>query len=65
MIPLLSRRNGFVITERWKNWNIRKGFKHLLHALSNDVEITVFGLVPNVVGRKISRPNDVVNVLEA
>lgn len=56
-------RGTFVVSKRGKDWNARELLGHLLNGFLQYLQILVFRLIPDVVRRKITGPQNVVNVL--
>lgn len=55
--------SAFVIAQRRENRNAGEFLSHLFDGVLENVQVLVFGLVPDVVRRQIAGPEDVVDVL--
>lgn len=52
-----------MISEGGKDRDVGECLEELLDCFAHYAQVSIFALVPNVVRRKISRPDDVVDVL--
>lgn len=54
-----------MVAESGENWDVGERIHHLLDSQPEQLEVALFGLVPDVVGRNVASPNDVVYVLNS
>ena len=54
-----------MVAEGWEDGSVREEGEELLHGVTKRFGVGGLGLVPYVVGRQVSRPQDVVYVLES
>lgn len=57
-------RNTFVVAESRKDRNVGESLTQLVHSLFDDAQILIFSLIPNIMRRQITGPQDVVYILK-
>lgn len=53
-----------MIAQCWEYWSIREFLGHLSYCFLDYQQIMCFRLIPHIVRHQITRPNDIVEILE-